>query len=47
MEQHLDNDYEYEYNIVGEIYDKMVESTTFFFHVMYEYCDFCVEHNMV
>lgn len=45
MEQHLDNDYDND--IVGEIYDKLVESVTSFFHFIYIYCDYCVDHHMV
>ena len=49
MEKYMENYYDIDndFDIVGEIYDKLVESTTSFFHVMYAYCDFCVEHNMV
>jgi hypothetical protein len=48
MEKYTKNDYDTDdIDIVGEIYDKLMESATSFFHVMYAYCDFCVEHNMV
>ncbi len=48
MEKYTKNDYDTDdIDIVGEIYDNLVESTTYFFHFMYAYCDFCVEHNMV
>ena len=49
MEKYMENDYDIDddIDIVGEIYDKLVELVTYFFHFMYAYCDFCVEHNMV
>ena len=49
MEKYMENYYDIDndFDIVGEIYDKLVESVTSFFHFMYAYCDFCVEHNMV
>ena len=49
MEKYMENDYDIDddIDIVGEIYDKLVESATSFFHFMYSYCDYCVEHNMV
>lgn len=53
MEKYTENDYDTDYDtehdidIVGEIYDKLVESATFFFQFMYAYCDYCVDHNMV
>jgi len=49
MEKYMENDYDIDddIDIVGEIYDKLVESVTSFFIFMYAYCDFCVHHNMV
>jgi len=49
MANYPENEYELDddIDIVGKIYDKLVESTTSFFHFMYAYCDFCVDHNMV